>query len=110
MNKKVSGGLWVPKKAENRRYVCLWKLPTGEYFSNGEGDFLSAESRTPNNKEVEFKMTQAAKHYGYPEGKPVWFSGRKVTSEEKQLHKERMLRGLIPDPVEERIRREEGEL
>lgn len=46
-------------------------------------------------------LADAAKHYGYPDGRAVWWSGkRRVTDEELEEQQTREKLGLIPDPLD----------
>ena len=76
--------------------IYVWQLPTGKYFTDGEGNALSIESMINDTSKIK-ELTDAAKYYGQPEGKAVFFSNvRKISDEEYSEQKDRMASGLIP--------------
>jgi hypothetical protein len=76
--------------------IYVWQLPSGKYFTDGEGNALSIESMINDSAKIK-ELTDAAKYYGQPEGKPVFFSNvRKISDEEYSEQKDRMANGLIP--------------
>jgi hypothetical protein len=76
--------------------IYVWQLPSGKYFIDGEGSALSIESMINDPAKIK-ELTEAAKYYGQPEGKPVFFSNvRKISDEEYSEQKDRMANGLIP--------------
>ena len=76
--------------------IYVWQLPTGKYFTDGEGNALSIESMINDTSKIK-ELTDAAKYYGQPEGKAVFFSNvRKISDEEYSEQKDRMANGLIP--------------
>ena len=76
--------------------IYVWQLPSGKYFTDGDGNALSIESMI--NDVVKIKeLTEAAAYYGQPEGKPVFFSNvRKISDEEYSEQQDRMAQGFIP--------------
>jgi hypothetical protein len=86
--------LIVPESAYG---VCMWEID-GAYLSDG---YLSLEGRM-NDPKVEDKMRKAAKYWtGLEVGSPVWVSGaRKVSYDEWEDQRARLLDGEIPDEVE----------
>jgi hypothetical protein len=103
-----------PLKQRNRSLVvessygvCLWEID-GKYLSDGDG-YLSMEGFI-GDREIEAKMQEAA-YYWLDErlGHAKWVPGaRKISEMEWEEQNDRLLSGLIPDPVEEirqRIRR-----
>lgn len=76
--------------------IYVWKLPTGKYFTDGEGNALSIESMKGDLTKIQ-ELTDAAKYYGQPEGTAEFFPGvRKISDEEYSEQKDRMSQGLIP--------------
>ena len=76
--------------------IYVWQLPSGKYFTDGEGNALSIESMINDPAKIK-ELTEAAKYYGQAEGKPVFFSNvRKLSDEEYSEQKDRMSQGLIP--------------
>jgi hypothetical protein len=71
-------------------------LPSGKYFTDGEGSALSIESMINDTAKIK-ELTEAAAYYGQPEGKPVFFSNiRKISDEEYSEQQDRMANGFIP--------------
>lgn len=80
--------------------VYVWQTPDGEFLGDGDGNFMLIFSTEGNQDSIK-KITEAARHYGYPEGKPVFWSGKRpITDEEyeEQLMRERL--GMVPDPLD----------
>lgn len=76
--------------------IYVWKLPTGKYFTDGEGNALSIESMKGDQVKIK-ELTDAAAHYGQAEGTAEFFPGvRKISDEEYSEQKDRMSQGLIP--------------
>ena len=76
--------------------IYVWQLPTGKYFTDGEGNALSIESMINDVAKIK-ELTEAAAYYGQPEGKPVFFSNvKKISDEEYSEQQDRMAQGLIP--------------
>lgn len=81
--------------------VCLWEID-GKYLSDGDGGFLSLEG-VIGDRRVEEKMRKAARYWtGIEVGQPKWLPGaRKISDDEYDDQKERLLDGKIPDVVDE---------
>lgn len=76
--------------------IYVWQLPSGKYFTDGEGNALSIESMINDLAKIK-EITEAAAYYGQPEGKPVFFSNvRKISDEEYSEQQDRMSQGFIP--------------
>jgi hypothetical protein len=76
--------------------IYVWQLPSGKYFTDGEGSALSIESMINDTAKIK-ELTEAAAYYGQPEGKPVFFSNiRKISDEEYTEQQDRMAQGFIP--------------
>jgi hypothetical protein len=76
--------------------IYVWQLPSGKYFTDGEGNALSIESMINDVAKIK-ELTEAAAYYGQPEGKPVFFSNvRKISDEEYSEQQDRMAQGFIP--------------
>lgn len=77
--------------------VYFWLLPSGKRFSDGNGNYLTIESMRGDLSQIA-KLSQAAAHFGQPEGKAVFEPGvKKVSDEEYSEQVERMKEGLIPN-------------
>lgn len=76
--------------------IYVWQLPSGKYFTDGDGNALSIESMINDTAKIK-ELTEAAAYYGQPEGKPVFFSNvRKISDEEYSEQQDRMAQGFIP--------------
>jgi len=76
--------------------IYVWKLPSGKYFTDGEGNALNIESMRNDPAKIK-ELTEAAAYYGQPEGSAEFFPNvRKITDEEYSEQKDRMSQGLIP--------------
>jgi len=76
--------------------IYVWQLPTGKYFTDGEGNALCIESMINDESKIK-ELTQAAAYYGQPEGKAVFFSNvKKISDEEYSEQIDRMKQGFIP--------------
>jgi hypothetical protein len=77
--------------------VYFWKLPSGKMFSDGEGNYLTIESMKGDLGQIA-KLSQAAAHYGQPEGTAHFEPGvQKISDEEHSEQVDRMKQGLIPN-------------
>ena len=100
-------GLIIPKKKsvvqEYDYGVCVWRVPTGGYIKDSDGNFLAAEGRLKD-PIIEKKMYEAAKYWMGQDfgGQPEWLPGRrKVSDDEYDDQVARLEAGQIPDIVEE---------
>jgi hypothetical protein len=76
--------------------IYVWQLPSGKFFTDGEGNALSIESMKDDPKKIK-ELADAAKYNGQPDGKAVFFPNvRKISDEEYSEQKDRMSQGLIP--------------
>lgn len=76
--------------------IYVWQLPSGKFFTDGEGNALNIESMRGDESKIK-ELTQAAAYYGQPEGKAVFFPNvRKISDEEYSEQKDRLSQGLIP--------------
>ena len=76
--------------------LYLWKLPTGHFFKDGDGNYLNI----PGLRDDLEKMTilrKAAAHYGQPEGSLHFLAGStRATDEEYAEQLDRLKQGYIP--------------
>lgn len=76
--------------------IYVWQLPSGKYFTDGDGNALSIESMRDDPAKMK-ELADAAKYYGQPDGKAVFFANvRKISDEEYSEQQDRMAQGLIP--------------
>lgn len=79
--------------------MYVWLLPNGEVVTDEEGNVMNVFCMK-NDLRAIAALTEAARGYGFPEGQPVWWAGkRRLTDEEfeEQLMREKW--GLEPDPL-----------
>ena len=77
----------------------VWQLPTGETLGE-DGQFMLVFA-TKNDQSAIKAITQAARHYGYPEGQAVWWPDvRPISDEEFESQLDRAEQGLTPDPFD----------
>lgn len=80
--------------------MYVWQTPDGEVLGDGDGNIMNVFCMKGDQKSIR-ALAEAARHYGFPEGEAVWWSGkRRITDEEyeEQLARERM--GLVADPLD----------
>jgi hypothetical protein len=76
--------------------IYVWKLLSGKYFTDGEGNALSIESMRNDPAKIK-ELTEAAAYYGQAEGTAEFFPNvRKISDEEHSEQLDRMKQGLIP--------------
>src|SRR5689334_4920980 len=80
--------------------VYVWQCPDGEFLADDAGNFMLVFCEEGNRLAIK-AITDAAKYYGYPEGKPVYWSGKRPISDEEYEHQlARAKAGLTPDPLD----------
>lgn len=80
--------------------VYVWRTDEGKLFGDSEGNVLSIAANK-NDLEKIRQLTDAARYWGAPPGKPYFLAGhRKITDEEHEEQKMRMQWGLLPDPLD----------
>lgn len=88
----------VQKRGNDGIYV--WRLPDGGVVSDGNGNIMNIPARA-GDIEAMSKITKAAAHYGYPNGRPEFQAGvRRITDEEYSVQKDRMKQGYIPSDTD----------
>jgi hypothetical protein len=76
--------------------IYVWKLTSGKYFTDGEGNALSIESMKDDPAKIK-ELTEAAAYYGQPDGSAEFFPNvKKISDEEHSEQLDRMKSGLIP--------------
>jgi hypothetical protein len=75
----------------------IWHKPNGKAFTDGQGSALSIESMRDDPSRIK-ELEDAAKYWGQPEGKAVFYPNMKKISEEEHSEQlDRMSQGLIPN-------------
>ena len=78
--------------------LYCWVMPDETIVMDDEGAYLSIPSMKGDIRQIK-KLKDAAKGYGLGEGKPLFFAGhRVVTDEELAEQRQRGEMGLVPDP------------
>lgn len=80
--------------------IYVWQLPSGKFFTDGEGNALSIDSMKGDQARIDLLQKEAA-YNGQPDGKAVFFANvRKISDEEYSEQKDRMAQGLIPSETD----------
>lgn len=101
-------------KTTNRQQVeevpygmYVWECSDGEILGDDDGNVMNVFCMKGDRRAIA-ALADAARHYGFPEGRPVWWSGkRRVTDEELQEQEMREKLGLEPDPLSPAALRDE---
>jgi hypothetical protein len=74
----------------------VWMKPNGKPFTDGSGNALSIEGMKDDKARIK-ELADAAKYWGQPEGRAVFYPNmRKISDEEHSEQVDRMNQGLIP--------------
>jgi len=98
-------------KTTNRKVIqevpwgmLVWQTPDGEYLGDEDGNFMHVfcTNQDPAIMAAAKKaLADAAKGYGFPEGRPVFWAGRRpIDDEELQNQLARADAGMVPDPLD----------
>lgn len=80
--------------------IYVWELSDGSVLGDGDGHIMNVFG-TRNDRRAINAITQAAKSYGFPDGKPVFWQGKRpITDEEYEEQRMREKFGLVPDPLD----------
>ena len=75
----------------------VWHKPSGKAFTDGQGNALSIESMRNDQSRIK-ELEEAAKYWGQPEGKAVFYPNmRKISEEQHSEQVDRMAQGLLPN-------------
>lgn len=80
--------------------MYVWVTPEGWVVQDDDANVMNVFCMKGDRVMIA-KLAEAAAYYGFPEGKPVWWSGRRRIDDEEfehQIERERM--GLVPDPFD----------
>lgn len=78
--------------------LYVWEMPDGRWVGDDEGHFMNIPAKKGDIRRIE-QLRDAAKGYGVTEGRPVFLSGkRRVSDEQYEEQRQRLLFGLTPDP------------
>ncbi len=74
----------------------VWMKPNGKPFTDGRGNALSIEGMRDDKSRIK-ELAEAAKYWGQPEGRAVFYPNmKKISDEEHSEQVDRMKQGLIP--------------
>lgn len=80
--------------------MYVWKTPDGEVLGDDDGNIMNVFCMKGDRKAIA-ALADAARHYGFAEGEPVWWSGkRRINDEELEEQTMREKLGLTPDPLD----------
>lgn len=94
-------------KTNNRQVVeevpygmYVWECADGEVLGDGDGNIMNVFCMKGDLRAIQ-ALTNEARNLGFPDGRPVWWTGkRRVTDEELQEQETREKLGLIADPMD----------
>ena len=88
------------KENETTLGIYVWEMPDGRWIGDDDGNFLSITSKIGNKQRMDL-LANAVRSYGIYEGKPKFLEGRrKIDDEEFHYQKQRLEWGLVPDPLD----------
>ena len=88
--------------------IYVWEMPDGRWIGDDEGNFLSVTSMKGNKSKID-ALSSEVRSYGIYEGAPKFLSGRrKIDDEEYQYQQQRLAWGLVPDPLDIGVYKEES--
>lgn len=97
----------VSAVSETNLGVYVWQLPDETFVSDDQANVMSISAFRGDLAAIS-AIRKAAIHYGFEEGTPVFLEGaRKITDEELQEQIYRMNQGLVPDPYDIGVYKEE---
>ena len=80
--------------------MYVWECADGEILGDGDGNIMNVFCMKGDSAAIK-ALTQAARHYGFPDGRPVWWSGkRRVTDDQLEEQIARAKAGLVADPLD----------
>lgn len=80
--------------------MYVWQTPDGEVLGDGDGNVMNVFCMKGDRKAIA-ALADAARHYGFAEGKAVWWSGkRRISDEELEEQQMREKLGLVADPLD----------
>lgn len=97
----------VTQIEESEDGLYVWELPNGKILVDEEYRQLNIPAKKGDVQRMRI-LRDAARSYGFHEGKPKFLSGsRRVTDEEYEHQLDRAKAGLIPDPFDVGAMKEE---
>lgn len=91
--------------------MLVWQCEDGKFLADEDNNFMHVFVSNQDPKLMEAAkraLADAARSYGFPEGKPVYWAGRRPIDDEELEHQlARAEAGLVPDPLDIAAIREE---
>lgn len=79
--------------------LYVWETEGGWIVQDDDANVMSVFAMKGDRKAID-ALRQAAVYYGHPDGKPVFWSGRRqISDEELDMQLQRQKWGLEPDPL-----------
>lgn len=79
--------------------LYVWECPDGWIVQDDDANVMNVFAVKGDRKAMD-ALRQAAAYYGFPEGRPVFWSGRRRIDDEELDHQlQRQKWGLEPDPL-----------
>jgi len=80
--------------------MYVWQLPDGTVLADDDDNVMNVFCMKGDRKAIA-AITEAAKYWGFPEGQPTWWAGkRRINDEELEHQRAREAAGLVPDPFD----------
>lgn len=87
--------------------IYVWEMPDGRWIGDDEGNFLSVTSMKGNKAKID-ALAREVSSFGISEGRPKFLAGRrKIDDEEYEYQQQRLNWGLVPDPLDIGVYKEE---
>lgn len=78
--------------------LYVWEMPDGRWVGDDEGNFMNIKAKKGDIRRIS-QLADAARAHGINEGRAVFLSGkRRVTDEQYEEQRQRLMFGLTPDP------------
>lgn len=80
--------------------MYVWKCADGEVLGDDDGNIMNVFCNKGDRNAIA-ALADAARYYGFPDGEPVWWSGKRRVNDEELAEQEMRERlGLTPDPLD----------
>jgi len=80
--------------------MYVWETPDGEVLGDGDGNVMNVFCMKGDLRAIK-ALSDAARSYGFSEGRPVWWTGKRpIDDEELSIQETRAKLGLVPDPLD----------
>lgn len=87
--------------------IYVWEMPDGRWIGDDDGNFLSVTAMKGNRAKID-ALAREVRSFGIDVGRPKFLSGRrKIDDEEYHYQQQRLEWGLVPDPLDIGVYKEE---